>query len=122
MNYFRSESENSLNSDATSQLLAMSKLSNNGLSSPTSPPSMTEDKESNKNNLLLAMLWLQRHREMMNFGQPNPVNPQQQQHQPTESKVRKFRDICLSFQKKIKQIIFLLYFGKRFWMLIELLS
>ena len=56
---------------------------------------MTEDKESNKNNLLLAMLWLQRHREMMNFGQPNPVNPQQQQHQPTESKVRKFRDICL---------------------------
>ena len=100
LNYFRSESENSLNSDATSQLLAMSKLSNNGLSSPTSPPSMTEDKESNKNNLLLAMLWLQRHREMMNFGQPNPVNPQQQQHQPTESKVRKFRDryICLSFQ------------------------
>ena len=91
LNYFRSESENSLNSDATSQLLAMSKLSNNGLSSPTSPPSMTEDKESNKNNLLLAMLWLQRHREMMNFGQPNPVNPQQQQ--PTESKVRKFRDI-----------------------------
>ena len=85
---------------------------------------MTEDKESNKNNLLLAMLWLQRHREMMNFGQPNPVNPQQQQHQPTESKVRKFRDICLSFQKKkkTKQIIFLLYFGKLFWMLIELLS
>ena len=117
LNYFRSESENSLNSDATSQLLAMSKLSNNGLSSPTSPPSMTEDKESNKNNLLLAMLWLQRHREMMNFGQPNPVNPQQQQHQPTESKVRKFRDISLSFQKKTKQIIFLLFFGKLFWML-----
>ena len=77
---------------------------------------MTEDKESNKNNLLLAMLWLQRHREMMNFGQPNPVNPQQQ-HQPTESKVRKFRDISLSFQKKTKQIIFLLFFGKLFWML-----
>ena len=110
---FRSESENSLNSDATSQLLAMSKLSNNGLSSPTSPPSMTEDKESNKNNLLLAMLWLQRHREMMNFGQPNPVNPQQQQ-QPTESKVRKFRDISLSFQKKTKQIIFLLFFWQTF--------
>ena len=72
---------------------------------------MTEDKESNKNNLLLAMLWLQRHREMMNFGQPNPVNPQQQQHQPTESKVRKFRDICSSLQKNKKtkqQIIFLL--------------
>ena len=56
---------------------------------------MTEDKESNKNNLLLAMLWLQRHREMMNFGQPNPVNPQQQQHQPTESKVRNFQN-CLT--------------------------
>ena len=117
LNYFRSESENSLNSDATSQLLAMSKLSNNGLSSPTSPPSMTEDKESNKNNLLLAMLWLQRHREMMNFGQPNPVNPQQQQHQPTESKVRKFRDISLSFQKKLNTSYFCSFIRKLFWML-----
>ena len=62
----RSESESSLNSDVTSQLLAMSKLSN-GLTSPA--PSMTEDKDSNKNNLLLAMLWLQRHRELLNFGQ-----------------------------------------------------
>ena len=82
LNYFRSESENSLNSEATSQLLAMSKLSN-GLSTS---PSMTEDKESNKNNLLLAMLWLQRHREMMNFGQhsPSTTTPSSQ---PTETKV-----------------------------------
>ena len=47
---------------------------------------MTEDKESNKNNLLLAMLWLQRHREMMNFGQHSPsiTTPSSQ---PTETKV-----------------------------------
>ena len=47
---------------------------------------MTEDKESNKNNLLLAMLWLQRHREMMNFGQHNPSTTTPSS-QPTKTKV-----------------------------------
>ena len=38
------------------------------------PGGMTEtssEKDNNKNNLLLAMLWLQRHREIMSLSQQN---------------------------------------------------
>ena len=72
----RPESENS--SESSSQLV-----------SPTAKPGLfpglpntSDDKDSSKNNILLAMLWLQRHREIMNMSTTS--------QQPSESKVRKF--------------------------------
>ena len=60
--------------------------------SPTAKPGLfpglpntvntSDDKDSSKNNILLAMLWLQRHREIMNMSTTS--------QQPSESKVRKF--------------------------------
>ena len=62
----RSDSENSLSSEPASQFLAISKLPQfNGLHDTSS----SMEKDSNKNNLLLAMLWLQRHRELMSRSQ-----------------------------------------------------
>ena len=78
--FFRPESENS--SESSSQL--MSPTGSSG-SKPSlfpglpSPANNSDDKDSSKNNILLAMLWLQRHREIMNMSS-----------QQNESKVRKF--------------------------------
>ena len=86
---FRSDSENSLSSEPSSQFLAMSKLPPppfNGAGGPTGMPAgLTEsmEKDNNKNNLLLAMLWLQRHREIMSLSQQND----------TTSKVSDFREL-----------------------------
>lgn len=65
--FYRTESEAEPN-----QFMAMSKLHpfGNGLGNMMSSDSSTSlEKDNNKNNLLLAMLWLQRHREMMSLQQ-----------------------------------------------------
>ena len=57
------------------------------------PGGMTEtssEKDNNKNNLLLAMLWLQRHREIMSLSQQNTDST-------TASKVRFLWNEYLSY-------------------------
>ena len=50
------------------------------------------EKENNKNNLLLAMLWLQRHREIINLSQQNEVSPaSSNQVSPALNKVKDSR-------------------------------
>ena len=80
---FRSDSDNSLSSEPTNQFLAgMSKLPQfNSGSADHAAPGLS-DKDNNK-NLLLAMLWLQRHREIMSLQQ-NETQTKQQQHQVSD--------------------------------------
>lgn len=89
----RSDSENSLSSEPSSQFLAMSKLPppfNNGAGIPGGMTETSSEKDNNKNNLLLAMLWLQRHREIMSLSQQNTDSTtaskdvQQPQQQPPQ--------------------------------------
>ena len=78
--YSRSDSENSLSSEPSSQFLAMSKLPPpphpfNGAGINAGMTETSSEKDNNKNNLLLAMLWLQRHREIMSLSQQNTDSP-----------------------------------------------
>ena len=70
---------------------------------------MTEtssEKDNNKNNLLLAMLWLQRHREIMSLSQQNTDST-------TASKVRFIWDHIFLFQIEVQTLYTFEYFRVR---------